>query len=278
MRTRLLMCPPRHFGIAHAVNPWMAASVGYSAPQAERQWERFVELLRIAADVAIELIDPQPEMPDLVFTANAALISGKLAVAGSARESQRRREHSVYRSWLAANGFATAFVQQTAFAGAGDALFDRRRPLLYAGYGWRSERTAALQLGEILDVPVLPLLLVDERFCRLELALCPLASGHVIAYLDAFSPRAQALLRRTIEPDALIALELDDALAFAACAVELGDTLILHNASRRLREQLRDAGYRVFATDLSAFVGAGGSAKSLTLRLDDGPAASTAAA
>ena len=52
----------------------------------------------------------------------------------------------------------------------------------------------------------------------------------------------------------------------------------MHDCSRRLRERLNAIGYRVFCTELDEFIKAGGSAKSLTLRLDDGPAAGIAAA
>ena len=123
----------------------------------------------------------------------------------------------------------------------------------------------------------LPLLLVDERFFHLDKALCALGSGHVMAYMDAFSPHAQALLRRAIEPEFLIEIDLEDALAMAPNAVEVGDAVVMHAASRRLQERLNDAGYRVFCTELDEFIRAGGSAKCLTLQLDDGPVAALAA-
>ena len=99
---------------------------------------------------------------------------GNLAIVSSFRHAERRREQPVYRAALARAGFATTFLRQTYFEGAGDALFDRVRPLLYAGYGWRTERGATLQLQEIVGCRVLPLLLVDERFYHLDTALCPL--------------------------------------------------------------------------------------------------------
>jgi len=152
----------------------------------------------------------------------------------------------LHRAALSRCGFATTFLQQTFFEGARDALFDRVRPLLYVGYGWNSERTAVLQLGELLGMRTSALFLVDERFAHLDTALCPLGSGHVMAYLDAFSERSQQMLRREIEPDQMIALERDDALAFAGNAVEVGGTIVLHSASRRLRGRLNAAGYRVW--------------------------------
>ena len=170
------------------------------------------------------------------------------------------------------------FLEQTFFEGAGDALFDRMRPHVYVGYGWRTERVAAAQIAETLGVRAIPLLLVDDRFYHLDTCLCPLASGHVMAFMDAFSPHAQTLLRRNVGNDYLIEVSADDALAFACNAVEIGDAIVLHSASRSLTERLNAAGYRVFSTDLSDFHKAGGSAKCLTLKLDDGPAVAEAAA
>jgi N-dimethylarginine dimethylaminohydrolase len=276
--TRLLMCPPTHYAIAYDINPWMTRNVGMATRDAVRQWERLVEVLHCVGDVSVECVEPRPGLPDLVFTANAALISGQLAIVSTFRHPERRREQGTFRAWLASNGFGTTFLQQTSFEGAGDALFDRRRPLLYFGYGWRSERAAATQLGDSLGIRTLPLLLVDERFYHLDTALCPLSSGHVMVYMDAFSPHAQKQLRQAIEPEYLIELSTDDALDFACNAVELDGTIVLHHATARLRSRLNAAGYRVFGTDLSEFHKAGGSARCLTLRLEDGPARADVAA
>ncbi len=277
MGARLLVCPPAHYDVRYAINPWMSPNVGDAAPEARRQWERFVELAACAG-AEIVSIEPQAHTPDLVFTANAGLIVGNLAIVSSFRHAERRREQPAYRAALARAGLATTFLRQTYFEGAGDALFDRVRPLLYAGYGWRTERAATLQLQEIVGCRVVPLLLVDERFYHLDTALCPLAGGHVLAFMDAFSPHAQTMLRRAVGPGYLIEVSVDDALRFACNAVEIGDALLMHDCSPRLRERLHDAGYRVFRTDLSEFLKAGGSAKCLTLRLDDGPAVGIAAA
>jgi N-dimethylarginine dimethylaminohydrolase len=278
MPTRFLVCPPTHFAVNYDINPWMTRNVGYAAPNARRQWDRFIETLGCAGEIELMTIEANEHVPDLVFTSSAALITGNLAILASFRHPERRREQGIYRAALTRAGFATTFLQQTYFEGAGDALFDRVRPLCYVGYGWRTERNATLQLQEIVGCRIVPLLLVDERFYHLDTALCPLGSGHVLAYMDAFSPHAQTLLRRSIDPDYLIEVDLEDALALACSAVEVGDSLVMHAVSRRLRERMHDAGYRVFCTELDEFIRAGGSAKGLTLRLDDGPSAQLAAA
>jgi N-dimethylarginine dimethylaminohydrolase len=262
MAHRLLMCPPDH----------------YRTSGARRQWERFVELLRVAAEVRIDLVDPAPQAPDLVFTAHAALVNRDLAIVATPRAPSYLHVRQVYRGTLARLGFATTSLDGSFFAGSADALFDRVRPVMYVGYGPRSDRMGGLQLGEMIDARVVPIGLCDPRFPHLDTVLCPLGSGHVLAYMPALNPHAQRLLRRIVEPEYLIEVSAADALQFACNAVELADALIVHEASRGLRDRLLAAGYRVFATDLSDFVRCGGGAKRLTLRLDDGPASAGAAA
>ncbi|MGA7747358.1 MAG: arginine deiminase-related protein [Candidatus Aquilonibacter sp.] len=269
--TRFLMCAPTHFRVAYDINPWMTRNVGGATAQASRQWERLVALLLDEGRASIELIEPQAGLPDIVFTANAALISERLAIVSSFRYPERRPEEQRYRERLHSLGYATTALNGAFFEGAGDALFDRRLALIYFGYGWRSDHAAAPQLERLCATRVLPLRLVDPRFYHLDTALCPLASGHVIAYLPAFAPKSQALLRMTLGSEYLIEVSEDDALGFACNAVEAGDAIVLHSASNALRHRLGSAGYRVFETDLSDFHKAGGSSKCLALKLEDGP-------
>ncbi|HTU69325.1 MAG TPA: arginine deiminase-related protein [Candidatus Baltobacteraceae bacterium] len=273
---RLLMCAPTHFGVTYDINPWMTRHVGAVTRDAQRQWERLAALLLDVGAATIELVEPQPGLPDIVFTANAALISGRLAVMSSFRYPERRGEETRYRERLSSLGYATTMLEDAFFEGAGDALFDRRLALLYFGYGWRSDRAAAAQLERLCGTRVIGLRLVDPRFYHLDTCLCPLTSGHVIAFMPAFSQKSQALLRMTLG-EYLIEVDEGDALGFACNAVEIGDAIVLHRASRELRRRLDAAGYRVFETDLSDFHKAGGSSKCLTLKLDDGPVRKTRA-
>lgn len=228
-------------------------------------------MLPLAGDVTLVRMDAQDEAPDLTFTGNTALICGKLAVLSSFRHPERRRQQNAFRAALSRAGLATTYLRRTYFEGGSDTLFDRVRALCYAATGWNKDRNEALELCEIVGCRVLPLALIDERFFHLDTALCPLGSGHVLAYLPAFAPDAQTRLRRAVEPEFLIEIDIEDALALACNAVEIEDALVLHAASRRLRGQLKELGYRVFCTELDEFVSLGRGAKKLTLRLDDGP-------
>ncbi len=276
MSTRLLMCPPTYFGVNYAINPWMNGNIGYTAPEAQRQWDRLLETLRVAGDVEIHCVEPAPNLPDLVFTANAAILSKQQAIVSTFRFPERQPESPIFADWFAHHGYSVSDLGQISFEGAGDALFDRRKPVLYLGYGWRTDAAAVAQVASQLDTQVVGLELHDPRFYHLDVALCPLSTGHVMAYMDAFTPAAQDTLRRTIgDREYLLEVEQEDALQFACNAVEIDRSIILHSASQRLRERLHSIGYRVFSTELSEFLHTGGSAKCLTLKLDDGPYAAS---
>ena len=73
---RLLLCPPDHYGIEYEINPWMSRARGADSRCDQAQWKGlFDKLSRL--DCKIELITPQPKLPDMVFTANAGLTIGQ---------------------------------------------------------------------------------------------------------------------------------------------------------------------------------------------------------
>src|SRR6266700_2727742 len=72
---RILMCPPDYYGIEYEINPWMSRSRGSSPQRAHAQWRGLHDTL-IKLGVQVELMTPQPGLPDLVFTANAGLVFG----------------------------------------------------------------------------------------------------------------------------------------------------------------------------------------------------------
>jgi N-dimethylarginine dimethylaminohydrolase len=258
MPAQFLVCPP---------NP-----AAFPGSDARRQWDRLLETVACTGNVRLIEIESALETPGLTFTSRGALIVGNLAIVSSFRLPEYRREQGFCRRALSGAGLATTYLCQTYFEGAADTLFDRVRSLCYAGYGPRTERSATMQLADVVSCRVLPLLLVDERFVHLDTVLCPLSTGHVLVHMQALSTHAQSLLRRAVDSRFLIEVDIHDALDLACNAVEIGEALIFHRVSRKLRTQLNEIGYRVFCTELDEFVQAGGSAKSLMLRLDDGPA------
>lgn len=273
-QSRFLMCPPHHFGVEYVINPWMNGQINAADQQlASRQWMHFHELMSYHADVA--LMPAISGLPDLVFTANAALVYQQTAVLSSFRCPERQPEAQYYADWLSADGFQVKTLSAgTLFEGAGDALFDRGIPgLLWFGHGYRSNLDALPQLRESLDVDVQPLRLCDARFYHLDTCFCPLERGYLLYYPAAFDGQANAAIESRIPADRRLAVSEEDAVHFACNAVNIGNRVILNYATAELSEWLVSRGFEVTQTTMSEFIKAGGSTKCLSLRLDELPLA-----
>ena len=155
------------------------------------------------------------------------------------------------------------------FEGAGDALFDRRLPLLWMGHGHRTDDAAAAVIASRFDLDVVPLQLVNPRFYHLDTCLCPLDGGALLYYPDAFDRASQERIAVLVPPELRIAVDAGDAAAFACNAVNCGRHVIMNLASDALAATLAAHGYQLLQTPLSEFMKAGGSAKCLTLKLTE---------
>jgi N-dimethylarginine dimethylaminohydrolase len=263
----ILMCPPTHYGVDYVINPWMQDQLGRTdRALALRQWEGLRQVLAASAD--IQQIEPQPGLPDMVFTANAGMVRGNVAVVSRFRSPERQREEPYFRTWFEHNGYTIApWPRTVCFEGAGDALFDRGRDLIWSGCGFRSDPTAAGLLAKAFACEAIPIHLVDPRFYHLDTCLCPLAGGWLMYYPPAFDAASLAEIARHVPHHKRIAVSEADALQFACNAVDLDGRVIMNGATPALQARLRDAGFTPVLTPLSEFLKAGGTAKCLTLKL-----------
>lgn len=268
-RHRILVCPPEHFTVEYAINPWMEGHGRRpDREEAGRQWRALRDALARTADV-VEM-PAAPGVPDLVFTANSGLVCGRQVVLSHFRHPERRAEEPINRTWFAANGFEV--IEMPAglyFEGAGDGLWDRGGQRLWLGYGLRSTLEAGQFVAERLGVEVVPLRLVDPRFYHLDTCFCPLDGGFVLYYPEAFHAAALDTIERLVPAERRHAVSREDAFAFACNAVDTGHAVVLHDCSAELERVLHDWGFDVVRTPLGEFHLSGGSAKCLSLRLDE---------
>lgn len=267
---RFLMCPPDYFGVEYVINPWMEHQIhAVNRGIARRQWTNLQGQLAERAKVA--LMDAVDGLPDLVFTANAALVHRGTAVLSSFRCRERQPESEHYAAWLKSAGFDIRKLPPNAlFEGAGDALFHRgRKPLLWLGHGFRSSLDSLAHLEAATGVQVRPLRLCDARFYHLDTCFCPLEDDHLMFYPGAFDEEGKASIREVVPPDRLLALNEDEAVLFTCNAVNIGDSVIVNAASGRCKEWLNQRGFKVIETATGEFIKAGGSAKCLSLRLNE---------
>ena len=274
---RFLMCRPEHFAISYSINPWMdpkrwAGDTGAHAA-AEREWAALHRKL-VKLGAAVELVAPVPGLPDLVFTANAAVVLDGKALLARFRHPQRQREErhfeAAFRA-LQARGLIDAvrkLPKGIVLEGAGDCVWDARRKLFWMGYGPRSDAGAARAVKDMFGQDVVALELADPRFYHMDTALAPLPGGEVMYLPSAFTAAGLAAIREHVAPHERIEIAIDDGRRLAANAVAVDSTLVMSGCGRRLRAQLAERGYEVATTPLASFLRSGGSAFCLTLRLD----------
>ncbi len=266
---RILMCAPDYYDVDYVINPWMEGNVHKSSrDRAVKQWDMLHHVLQDLAQV--ELITPQQGVPDMVFTANAGMILGDQVVLSRFYHPERQGEEPYFQQWFADNGFTVhELPRDLPFEGAGDALLDRQGRWLWAGYGFRSELDSHSYLAKWLDIEVLSLRLIDNRFYHLDTCFCPLSGGYLLYYPSAFDAYSNHLIESRVPAAKRIAIAENDAVNFACNAVNVGQNIVVNKVSDRLREQLAQTGFQVIETPLTEFLKAGGAAKCLTLRINE---------
>ncbi|MBT2406352.1 MULTISPECIES: dimethylargininase [unclassified Streptomyces] len=261
---RLLMCPPSHFDVTYSINPWMEPEKPSDRDSAQLQWDRLHDLYRELGHT-VELIDPMPGLPDMVFAANGATVVDGKVLGARFRHMERTAEGPGYLSWFREQGYTDILWPEYINEGEGDYLLVGRR--LLAGTGFRTDVRSHAEAQEFFGVPVTGLTLVDPRFYHLDTALAVLSDDEVMYYPEAFSAGSQAVLRE-LYPDAVIATA-QDAEVFGLNAFSDGRHVLLSSAATHLIGELKSRGFEPIGVDLPELLKAGGGAKCCTLELRD---------
>jgi N-dimethylarginine dimethylaminohydrolase len=277
-QAHFLMCPPNHFAVSYSINPWMdpdrwTAEAAVLTETAARQWHGlYRELLGSGAD--IELVRAMPDLPDLVFTANGAVILDRKVLLARFRHPERRPEEAVFARAaheLKCQGAIDTIEELPAglvLEGAGDCIWDPNRNQFWLGFGQRSDASARAVVAGFFGVDCVALELADPRFYHLDTAFSALPCGEIVYHPPAFARASRRAIEDRVHPQQQIILDEDDAEMFAANLVAFGRHILLSGCSEKLRRGLEERGYTVLETPLDAFQRSGGSACCLTLRID----------
>ncbi|GGD29581.1 hypothetical protein GCM10010915_07220 [Microbacterium faecale] len=105
-RRRYLMCRPEHFTVSYSINPWMEPAYPTDTSRAVAQWQRLYDAY-LSLGHEIELIDPQPGLPDMVYTANGGFVIDGVAYVPRFRHVERQGESRHFADWFRDHGFET---------------------------------------------------------------------------------------------------------------------------------------------------------------------------
>jgi N-dimethylarginine dimethylaminohydrolase len=215
-------------------------------------------------DCKIYLVEPQPKLPDMVFTANAGLTVGKKFIPSNFRHQERAGEAPHFASWMETHGYQVNWLPQNLyFEGEGDALFSG--DMLFCGYKFRSDIQSHRAVADMLGCLVISVELVDPRFYHLDTCFCPLPDGTAFWFPAAFDEYGQRAVREHVKE--LIDVPEEEAVHFSCNAVVLDRQIVLPEGAPKLVATLQERGYHCHTLPMTEFLKAGGACKCLTMFL-----------
>ncbi|HEY8402865.1 MAG TPA: arginine deiminase-related protein, partial [Cytophagaceae bacterium] len=207
---------------------------------------------------------------DMVFAANQTFPwvtrqGEKVVVMSKMRHASRQKEVPHFEKFFQELGYRPIHLNRTdLFEGMGDTIPHYGKWLLYGGFGHRSKKEAYEEIAELLQVPVVALELVDERFYHLDTCFVPVNENTIMICKEAFSADGLACIKKLFNK--VIEIPVEEASDFFSLNAHLINdkasgkkVAILQKGSKRTIEVLKDAGYQVEEVDTSEYIKSGGS-------------------
>ena len=142
------MCPPTHFKVDYEINPFMDKNNTIDKNLALDQWSMLKEIYENLG-LNVKLIEPTPELPDMVFTSNHfATLPNKKIIFSKMCHPQRMPEVNLIIDQLKPQDF---LVSSETFEGTGDFIWDIFNRRCFLGHGKRTKKSAYEQFQEDLS-------------------------------------------------------------------------------------------------------------------------------
>ena len=257
----VLMCRPEHFTVSYRINPWMHPEDPTDTSLALQQWtvlyDTYVDL-----GFTVQLIDPLPGLPDMVYAANGGFVLDGIAYGARFHYPERQPEGPAYMEWFRSQGLDVREPQKTN-EGEGDFLLVGGTIL--AASGFRSDTSSHQEIADIYGREVVSLQLVNPSYYHLDTALAVIDST-TIAYLPSAFDEASLTILRQRYPDAIIATE-EDAAILGLNSFSDGHNVVIAERATTFAKDLRDRGFNPIGVELSELLLGGGGVKCCTLEL-----------
>jgi N-dimethylarginine dimethylaminohydrolase len=255
------MCRPEHFTVSYRINPWMHPEEPTDTSLALGQWGVLIQTYRDLG-FQIELIDPIPGLPDMVYSANGGFVLDGIAYGAKFHHAERSPEGPAYMQWFAQQGLE---VVQPREVNEGEGDFLLVGETILAASGFRSDTSSHREIADIFGREVISLQLVNPSYYHLDTALAVIDET-TIAYLpSAFDQPSLGVLRERY-PEAIIATE-EDARVLGLNSFSDGHNVVIAKRATTFHRDLLERGYNPIGVELSELLLGGGGVKCCTLEL-----------
>lgn len=271
----ILMASPDYFDVIDIKNVHMAGNAGkIDKKLAHIQWNELKSAFNHAVKEKVLdnvlVIDGAKDCEDMVFTANQSFPwidenGNKIVVMSKMRHDSRKREVPFFEAYYQNLGYKTLHLNQTEmFEGMGDLIPHIGKRLLYGGYGHRTNKDAYTELSALLQVPIIALELIDERFYHLDTCYVSLGKDAVMICKEAFTPEGLQALAKMYKRVYYIPIE-EAVDYFALNAHTVFDFVsnkkiaFIHKGTKVTYDILKKEGFEIIEIDTSEYMKSGGS-------------------
>ena len=268
----VLMCTPDYFEVVDIKNPYMKENLNNTNKEkARQQWNSLknVYLTLVAQNVLQQCLQLKGTegCEDMVFAANQSFPwlsddGKKLVVLSKMRHPSRLKEVKYFEEFYKKNGYQTLELKNTKlFEGMGDTIPHPGKKLLYGGFGHRTEAKAYDEITQLLDVNIITLELINEKYYHLDTCFLPLGENTVLVCKSAFSKEAFSLIEKMFK-NVIVAPENETeqfALNAHVIVADKRKYAIIQKGLSATNAILQSEGFQVVETDTSEYMKSGGS-------------------
>lgn len=262
MVNTVLLCPPDDYRIEYEINPWMHMENQVDQTKVRQEYESLAAIYK-KLGLQVDVIDPQPGLPDMVYTANHGFVIDNIFIKANFRYPQRRKESDHAVEFFQKKGYTIKTLPDDVFfEGQGDLFYADGK--FFFGHGKRSSKQAKNYLEEILGDELIDFQVNNPYYYHLDTCFAPLGKGRAVINPASFSKEDVRKIKKNfktvIETDAKDNMHLCCNLVKNHAAV-----VVAQGISHDLRRSIEKTGYEVIETPTKEYLKGGGSVKCLTL-------------
>lgn len=273
----ILLVTPDHYRVESAINPFMKTKTG-ELPKVDRakateQWQK-LKWTYEDLGLTVHEIPGARHLPDMVFAANQSFVfrdreSGKpSALMSRMRHPSRAAEVSFFADWYKDHGYEVHTLEnkEVCFEGAGDALLHPKLPLVWGGYGPRTDKAVYEEIARRFGLQAI-LLKLSDPFYHLDTCFSILSPKTVAIVESAFAKESVAIVHEVF--DEVLSIDREEALtAMAAnCFCPNKRDVLLQAGAPKFKALLKKARFETREVDTTEFIKAGGSVFCLKMML-----------
>ncbi|MBX9767966.1 MAG: hypothetical protein K2X47_11905 [Bdellovibrionales bacterium] len=266
----VLMVSPEHFRVDYAINPYMSQADGrlqkIDTAKAKNEWLNLKATYE-RTGFPVHVINGDSSLPDMVFAANQSFpfldprTGAPSVLLSEMRSPFRKPEVQYFETFYKKRGYQVYSLKNSMLCceGNGDLLLHPSYPLVFAGFGPRTDHDALYELSERFGLTVYPIRLLSEDFYHLDTCLSILRHDCAMIQSSAFPEDARRALEIAFPNLVEIAREENRQRFVCNAHSPNGRDIISHPLSEVTAKRLQNLNFQTHTVDTSEFIKSGGS-------------------